>query len=52
MFFDDFFGDLFEDMTIPVILALDTEENEERDFFDMSDEEIRSYYENDKLGYV
>ena len=50
MFFDDFFGDLFGDMTIPVILALDFEEDEERDFFDMSDEEIRSYYENDKLG--
>ena len=51
MFFDDLFGDLFGDMTIPVILALDSEEeDEERDFFDMSDEEIRSYYENDKLG--
>ena len=50
MFFDDFFGDLFGDLTIPVILALDSEEDEERDFFDMSDEEIRSYYENDKLG--
>ena len=31
MFFDDLFGDLFEDMTIPVILALDAEETEERD---------------------
>lgn len=50
MFFDEFFGDLFGEMTIPFIFALDTEENEEHDFFDMSDEEIRSYYENDKLG--
>ena len=50
MFFDEFFGDLFGEMTIPIIFALNTEEDEERDFFDMSDEEIRSYYENDKLG--
>ena len=47
MFFDEFFGDLFDEMTIPVILALDSEEREERDFFEMTDDEIKEYYERE-----
>lgn len=51
MFFEDIF-EVFEDEMYLSILASATEEEEleKRDFFDMSDEEIRSYYENDKLG--
>ena len=44
-FLDDLFGDLFGDLTIPVILALDSEEDEECDL----NEDIRS---NDELEYL
>ena len=50
MFFEDIF-EIFEDeMWLPILASVTEEELKERDFFDMSDEEIRSYYENDKLG--
>ena len=49
MFFEDIFADIFEnDFWLPIVASIT--EDEERDFEKMSDEEIRSYYENDKLG--
>ena len=50
MFFEDIFEVFEDEMWLPILASATEEENEERDFFDMSDEEIRSYYENDKLG--
>ena len=44
MFFEDIFEVFEDEMWLP-ILASATEDEEERDFFDMSDEEIRSFYE-------
>ena len=49
MFFEDIFEVFEDEMWLPII-ASTIEEEQERSFFDMSDEEIRSYYENDKLG--
>ena len=47
MFFEDIF-EIFEDeMWLPILASATEEELEERDFLDMTDEEIRSYYEYD-----
>ncbi len=50
MFFEDMFGIFEDEMWLPILASATEKEFEERDFSDMSDEEIRSYYENDKLG--
>ena len=45
MFFEDIF-EIFEDeMWLPILASATEEEFEERDFNEMTDEEIRSYYE-------
>lgn len=48
MFFEEDMFEIFEnEMWLPILASVTEEEieDEERDFFDMSDEEIRSYYE-------
>ena len=47
MFFDDIFEVFENEMWLPILASATEEEIEERDFLNMSDEEIRSYYEND-----
>ena len=46
MFFEDIFDEFLnnEDLWLPIIASV-AEETEERDFDDMSDDEIRSYYD-------
>lgn len=46
MFFEDIFDEFLnnEDLWLPIIGAVE-EERAERDFDDMSDDEIRSHYE-------
>lgn len=45
MFFEDIF-EIFEDeMWLPIIASATEEEFEERDLNEMTEEEIRSYYE-------
>ena len=47
MFFEDIF-EIFEDeIWLPIFASATEEEIEERDFSDMSNEEIGGYYEND-----
>lgn len=48
MFFEDMFEVFEDEMWLPIVASIT--EDEERDFEKMTDEEIRSYYENDKLG--
>lgn len=48
MFFEDIFEVFEDEMWLPIVASIT--EDEERDFEKMTDEEIRSYYENDKLG--
>lgn len=45
MFFEDIFEVFEDEMWLPIIASIT--EDEERDFEKMTDEEIRSYYENE-----
>lgn len=45
MFFEDMFEVFEDEMWFPIIASAIEEEFEERDFNDMSDEEMRNYYE-------
>ena len=45
MFFEDIFEVFEDEMWLPILASATEEENEERDLNEMSDEEIRSYYE-------
>lgn len=48
MFFEEDMLEIFDDeMWLPILASATEEEIEERDFNDMSDEEIRSCYENE-----
>lgn len=45
MFFEDIFEVFEDEMWLPILASATEEEIEERDLNEMSDEEIRSYYE-------
>ena len=45
MFFEDIFEVFEDEMWLPIFASATEEEIEERDLNEMSDEEIRSYYE-------
>ena len=47
MFFEDMFEVFEDEMWLPILVSVAEEKLEERDLNEMSDEEIRSYYEND-----
>ena len=45
MFFEDIFEVFEDEMWLPILASATEEEIEERDLNEMSDEEIRGYYE-------
>ena len=47
MFFEDMFEVFEDEMWLPILASVTEEKLEERDLNEISDEEIRSYYEND-----
>lgn len=45
MFFEDIFEVFEDEMWLPILASVTEEEIEERDLNEMTEEEIRSYYE-------